>query len=38
MYADYGSERYLTASAPDGLELGATTHTVKGGINYHFNF
>jgi outer membrane immunogenic protein len=38
MYADYGSERYLTAFAPDGLELGATTHTVKGGINYHFNF
>jgi outer membrane immunogenic protein len=38
MYADYGSERYLTAFAPGGLELGATTHTVKGGINYHFNW
>jgi outer membrane immunogenic protein len=36
MYADYGSERYLTAFAPGGLQLGATTHSVKGGINYHF--
>lgn len=38
MYADYGGERYLTAFASGGLELGATTHTVKGGINYHFNW
>jgi outer membrane immunogenic protein len=38
MFADYGSERYLRAFAPAGIELGATVHTVKGGINYHFNW
>lgn len=37
MYADYGSERYLTAFAPGGVELGATTHSVKGGLNYNFS-
>ena len=37
MYADYGSERYLTALLPPGVDLGLTTHSVKGGINYHFN-
>jgi outer membrane immunogenic protein len=37
MYADYGSERYFTALLPPGADLGLTTHSVKGGINYHFN-
>lgn len=39
MYADYGNENYLRAFAPaTGVNLGVTTHTVKGGINYHFNW
>ncbi len=39
MYADYGNENYLRAFAPaTGVDLGVTTHTVKGGINYHFNW
>jgi outer membrane immunogenic protein len=33
MYADYGSENYNIAG---GNSLGLTTHSVKGGINYHF--
>jgi outer membrane immunogenic protein len=37
MYADYGNARYLTAFAPAGLNLGLATHTVKAGLNYHFN-
>jgi outer membrane immunogenic protein len=37
MYADYGSERYLTAIAAPGLDIGVVTHSVKAGINYHFN-
>jgi outer membrane immunogenic protein len=36
MYADYGNEAYLTAFGPGGIGLGATTHTVKAGVNYHF--
>ena len=39
MYADYGNSNYLRAFAPTtGVDLGLTTHTVKGGINYHFNW
>ncbi len=33
MYADYGSETYF-----GNTDLGFTTHTIKGGINYHFNW
>jgi outer membrane immunogenic protein len=33
MYADYGNERYFGVA-----DLKASTHTVKGGINYHFNW
>ena len=33
MYADYGSENYGIV----GGNLGVTTHSVKGGINYHFS-
>jgi outer membrane immunogenic protein len=37
MYADYSSERY--GDVVNGFaDLGLTTHTVKGGINYHFNW
>jgi outer membrane immunogenic protein len=37
MYADFGHQDYFSNAAP-GVELGATVHTVKGGINYHFNW
>jgi outer membrane immunogenic protein len=36
MYADYSKETYLNAFVPGGLAFGATFHTVKAGINYHF--
>jgi outer membrane immunogenic protein len=36
MYADYGSETYF-AGTPFAGDLSLTTHSVKGGINYHFN-
>jgi outer membrane immunogenic protein len=36
MYADYGNARYGDATT-GFTNLGLTTHTVKGGINYHFN-
>lgn len=36
MYADYGYENYLGTFAPGGVDLAVTTHTVKGGINFHF--
>jgi len=37
MYADYGSQRYLSAIAAPGVDIGLTTNSVKAGINYHFN-
>jgi outer membrane immunogenic protein len=39
MYADLGHQDYFTGvlTPPDG-QLGATIHTIKGGINYHFNW
>lgn len=38
MYADYGKGTY--GPAPDGEfgRLGLTNHTIKAGINYHFNW
>ena len=36
MYADYGNGRYGDATS-GFTDLSLTTHTVKGGINYHFN-
>ncbi|WP_295848513.1 outer membrane beta-barrel protein [Tardiphaga sp.] len=36
MYADYGNGRYGDATS-GYTSLGLTTHTVKGGLNYHFN-
>jgi outer membrane immunogenic protein len=35
MYADFGHQDYFNGIVSD---LGATVHTVKGGINYHFNW
>lgn len=37
MYADYGNETYVAGFVPGGIGIGATTHTIKAGINYHFN-
>lgn len=34
MYADYGNQTYLSTFA-GGVGLGATTHSIKGGINWH---
>lgn len=36
MYADYSNAAYLPAFVPGGIGLGVTTHTIKGGVNYHF--
>ena len=38
MYADYGSATYAAGVVPGGVGLSATAHTIKGGINYHFNW
>lgn len=39
MYADFGHQDYFSnLVAPPGGELGTTVHTIKGGINYHFNW
>jgi outer membrane immunogenic protein len=37
MYADFGHQTYFSGTPLEG-DLGATVHTVKGGINYHFNW
>jgi outer membrane immunogenic protein len=37
MYADYGNERYGN-TLMGFTDIGVTTHTVKGGVNYHFNW
>lgn len=34
MFADYGNQTYLSGVA-GGLGLGATTHSIKAGINFH---
>jgi len=38
MYADYGSASYAGGVAAGGFGLSATVHTIKGGINYHFDW
>ena len=38
MYADFGNVSYVSNLVPGGVGLGATLHTIKGGINYHFNW
>jgi outer membrane immunogenic protein len=37
MYADFSKETYGAAILPPGVDLGASIHTVKVGVNYHFN-
>ena len=36
-YYDLDSERYLVSALPPGVDLKGSFHTVKLGINYHFN-
>ncbi|QPF83862.1 porin family protein [Bradyrhizobium genosp. L] len=36
MYADFGKENYGAGVIPPGVDIGASIHTIKGGINYHF--
>jgi outer membrane immunogenic protein len=38
MYADYGSATFGGGLVPGGFGLSATVHTIKGGINYHFDW
>ncbi|MCA6125996.1 porin family protein [Bradyrhizobium sp. WSM 1704] len=38
MYADYAKETYFASVVPPGADVGASFHTVKAGINYHFNW
>jgi outer membrane immunogenic protein len=38
MYADYGSATYGAGLVAGGFGLSATVHTIKGGINYHFDW
>jgi len=38
MYADYGNSTYAAALVPGGIGLSASVHTIKAGINYHFNW
>lgn len=36
MYADYGSKAYAANVVPGGVHIGATVHTAKVGVNFHF--
>jgi outer membrane immunogenic protein len=36
MYVDYSNQTYFASLLPPGVGLGATFHSVKAGINYHF--
>jgi outer membrane immunogenic protein len=38
MYADYGSATYGAGLVPGGFGLRSTVNTIKGGINYHFDW
>lgn len=38
MYADFDKERYGAAILPPGADLGASVHTFKVGVNYHFGW
>jgi len=38
MYADFGKANYLSTVLPPGADLGASFHTVKVGVNYHFGW
>jgi outer membrane immunogenic protein len=36
MFADYEKANYLSDIIPPGVDIGASFHSVKAGINYHF--
>jgi outer membrane immunogenic protein len=38
MYADFSKERYAANVVPPGVDIGASVHTVKVGVNYHFGW
>ncbi len=39
MYADFGSQNYFGNVVPGGIDSGRQQiHTIKAGLNYHFNF
>lgn len=38
MYADFGKANYGAALLPPGIDVGASVHTVKVGVNYHFGW
>ncbi len=39
MYADFGSANYFSNIVPGGIDSGhQQLHTIKGGLNYHFNW
>lgn len=38
MYADFGKANYGAALLPPGVDVGASVHTVKVGVNYHFGW
>jgi len=38
MYADYAKENYFANVVAPGVDVGASFHTVKAGINYHFDW
>jgi outer membrane immunogenic protein len=37
-YYDLGKKNYAATVIAGGLDIGASIHTIKGGINYHFNW
>jgi outer membrane immunogenic protein len=38
MYADFGNQTFGRTLLTPGIELGTTIHTIKAGVNYHFNW
>lgn len=36
MYADYSKENYFANVVVGGVNVGASVHTIKAGVNYHF--
>ncbi|HWW47524.1 MAG TPA: outer membrane beta-barrel protein [Xanthobacteraceae bacterium] len=37
MYADYGKKNYGAGLVVGGIDVGASVHTIKAGVNYRFN-
>lgn len=37
LYADFGSRNYFGGVVPGGVDLSAKVHSVRVGLNYHFN-